>query len=236
MAVGPEYPEDLGSLPGGADDAPDGTLRGGYSVRSPGDALRLPDLASRSLRGSVVAASDEFFAEKENLIKPGAATFTPHTFGHKGQVYDGWETRRRRGAGGSLPGPGANDWVIVRLGAAGVVHAVVVDTAFFRGNFPQSCSVEACYVAGYPDAAALEGAAWREIVPRSPLKGDASHVFEVSRGRRYSHVRLRIFPDGGVARLRVHGRVVPDPALLSGMTFDVAALENGGDVLSCSDQ
>lgn len=202
----------------------------------PDDPLRLPDLASRSLRGSVIAASDEFFAEKENLIKPGAATHLPHTFGHKGQVYDGWETRRKRGADGALPQPGASDWVIVRLGAVGVVHAVVVDTAFFRGNFPQSASAEACYVPGYPPAAELDGASWHQIVPRGPLTGDARHVFEVSPRYRYSHVRLRIFPDGGVARLRVHGRVLPDPSLLEGLTFDLAALENGGDVLSCSDQ
>ncbi len=109
------------------------------------DALALPDLASRAMRGSVMAASDEFFAEKENLIKPGAAVFSPSTFGHKGQVYDGWETRRRRGAAdGGLPAADEHDWVIVRLGAPGVVHAVVVDTAYFTGNFPQACSVEAC--------------------------------------------------------------------------------------------
>lgn len=203
---------------------------------TPPDPLKLPDLASRSLRGSVIAASDEFFAEKENLIKPGAATYAPHTFGHKGQVYDGWETRRRRGPGGGLPGADEHDWVIVALGAPGVVHAVVVDTAYFTGNFPPACSVEACFVAGYPDLAALEAARWTEIVPRSPLQGDAPHVFEVEPRYRYSHVRLRIYPDGGVARLRVHGVVVPDPALLEGLTFDLAALENGGDVLACSDR
>jgi allantoicase len=202
----------------------------------PADPLRFPDVASRTLRGSVLAASDEFFAEKENLIKPGAATFSPETFGHKGQVYDGWETRRRRGEGGSLPADGEHDWVIVRLGAAAVVHAVVVDTAWFRGNFPQSCSVEACYAGGYPGLASLEGARWTQIVPRSPLKGDAPHVFQVTAGQRFSHVRLRAYPDGGVARLRVHGSVVPDPALLEGLTVDLAALENGGDVVACSDQ
>jgi allantoicase len=201
------------------------------------DPLRLPDVASRALRGSVLAASDEFFAEKENLIRPAAATHAPGTFGHKGQVYDGWETRRRRGAGGAVPPDGEHDWVIVRLGAAAVVHAVVVDTAHFRGNYPQSCSVEACHVAGYPPAAALEGAAWTQIVPRSPLEGDTAHVFEVaSPAARSSHLRLRIYPDGGVARLRVHGAVVPDPVLLDGLTFDLAALENGGDVVACSDQ
>jgi allantoicase len=205
------------------------------------DPLLLPDLASRALRGSVIAASDEFFAEKENLISPGAAAFTAHTFGHKGQVYDGWETRRRRGLdadSGLLPGVNEHDWVIVRLGAPGVLHAVVVDTAHFTGNFPSACSVEACWAGGYPDLAALESARWAEIVPRSPLQGDKTHAFEIpaSSRYRYSHVRLRIFPDGGVARLRVHGVVVPDPALLEGLTFDLAALENGGDVVACSDR
>jgi allantoicase len=199
-------------------------------------SLSFPDLASRSLRGSVTAASDEFFAEKENLIKPGAAVYSPSTFGHKGQVYDGWETRRRRGPAGSLPPADACDWVIVRLGAPGVVHAVVVDTAHFTGNFPQSCSVEACNASGYPGVDGLLAAQWTEIVPRSPLRGDTSHAFSVPAGQRYTHVRLRIYPDGGVARLRVHGEVVPDPALLDGLTFDLAALENGGDVRACSDR
>ena len=203
--------------------------------------LQLPDLASRALRGSVIAASDEFFAEKENLINPSAPTFSPHTFGHKGQLYDGWETRRRRGAcpdSGLLPDSEDHDWVIVRLGAPGVVHAVVVDTAHFTGNFPAACAVEACWADGYPDLAALESARWAQIVPRSALTGDAPHAFEIPAAsrRRYSHVRLRIFPDGGVARLRVHGVVVPDPALLEGLTFDLAALENGGDVVACSDR
>ena len=202
------------------------------------DPLALPDLASRALRGSVVAASDEFFAEKENLIRPAAATFSPHTFGHKGQLYDGWETRRRRGSARSRPADGEHDWVIVRLGAPGVVHAVVVDTAHFTGNFPQACSVQACWADGYPDLAALDSARWVEIVGRSPLTGDTPHVFEIPprARRRYSHVRLRIYPDGGVARLRVHGVVVPDPALLEGLTFDLAALENGADVVACSDR
>jgi allantoicase len=198
------------------------------------DPLALPDLASRALRGSVVAASDEFFAEKENLIKPGAPRHAPATFGHKGQVYDGWETRRRRGPDGTLPPDGEHDWVIVRLGAPCAVRAVVVDTAFFTGNYPRSCAVDGCSVSGYPSS--LGGADWTEIVPRAPLKGDSQHPFPVSARRRFTHVRLRIYPDGGVARLRVHGVVVPDPALLEGLTFDAAALENGGDVTACSDQ
>jgi len=196
--------------------------------------LSLPDLASRSLRGSVVAASDEFFADKENLITPSAPSFAPRTYGHKGQVYDGWETRRQRGPDGGLPADAQHDWVIVRLGAPGVVRAVVVDTAFFTGNYPASCSVEACCVTGYPaDFSAWE---WLPLVPRSPLQGDSKHVFAVSSPRRFTHARLRIYPDGGVARLRVHGVVVPSPSLLADLTFDLAAVENGGDVVACSDR
>jgi allantoicase len=199
-----------------------------------GGPLALPDLASRALRGSVVAASDEFFAEKENLITPSPPSFAPHTFGHKGQVYDGWETRRRRGPSGAVPGGSDHDWAVVRLGVPGVVRAVVVDTAFFTGNYPASCSVEGCRVAGYP--AALDDAPWMPLVERSPLTGDSRHEFEVSPGRLCTHVRLRIYPDGGVARLRVHGEVACDPELVAGLTFDLATLENGGDVVACSDR
>jgi allantoicase len=206
------------------------------------DEQLLPDLLR--LRGSVVAASDEFFAAKENLIKPDAPVFVPETYGAKGQVYDGWETRRRRGPGGTLPDRAARDWVIVRLGQPGVLRSIVVDTAFFTGNFPQACSADACSVSGYPSFAELatdpasggpEGI-WQEIVPRGLLTGDARHAFSVRSRRRFTHVRLNIFPDGGVARLHVHGEVVPDPAILKDLTFDLAALENGADVASRSDQ
>lgn len=186
----------------------------------------LPDLASRWLRGSVVAASDEFFAEKENLIKPADPVFAPATFGHKGQVYDGWETRRRRGSASD------RDWAIVRLGVPGIIRVVVVDTAFFTGNYPSRCSVEAARCDGFD----LGQARWEEIVPPSALLGDSRHDFEVTSARRYTHVRLNIYPDGGVARLRVHGVAVPDPSFLRDMTIDLASLENGADIEDCSDR
>jgi allantoicase len=187
-----------------------------------------PDLALRTLGGSVIAANDESFAEKENLLNPWAPKFRPETFGAKGQEYDGWETARRRGPG--------NDWAIVRLGLPGLIRGVVIDTAWFKGNFPPDASVEACAVDGYPSASELAEAPWTEIVPRSPLEGDAEHAFPVDVARRFTHVRLNIFPDGGVSRLRVHGEVVPDPRLLTGLTVDLAALENGARVAGCSDE
>ncbi|MQY03300.1 allantoicase [Actinomadura macrotermitis] len=195
------------------------------------DFAAFPDLAGRALGGSVLAASDESFEEKENLINPWAPAFHPETFGTKGQEYDGWETARRRpDASGEL----GHDWALVRLGLPGVIRGVVIDTAWFKGNYPPHASVEACHVDGHPSAAELETADWVEIVPKSPLKGDSAHAFPVDIARRFTHVRLNMFPDGGIARLRVHGEVVPDPRLLTGLTVDLAALENGARVLECS--
>jgi allantoicase len=190
------------------------------------DFTRLPDLAARSLGGGVVAANDELFAERENLIKPEAPAYSTYTFGHKGQVYDGWETRRRREPG--------HDWAIARLGAAGVVRGVVVDTAFFKGNYPPEVSVEGTGVEGYPSPAELQEAEWVTLVPRSAVKGDAQNLFPVQAPQRVTHARLSIYPDGGVARLRVHGEVVPDPRFLATGTIDLAALVNGGVVTGCS--
>ena len=185
----------------------------------------LPDLASRTFGGGIVHTNDEFFAAADNLLAPQAPTFSPRTFDHRGQVYDGWETRRRREPG--------SDHVIVRLGAPGMIRGIDIDTAFFTGNFPPFAAVDGCSIDGFPDATALAAADWEPIVPRSPLLGDSRHLFKVDAKRRFTHVKLTIFPDGGVARLRVHGEVVPDPALLPGV-FDVAAAEYGGRVVGCS--
>jgi allantoicase len=186
---------------------------------------RLTDLASRALAGSVVCANDELFASRENLITPGRAVFSTEDFGHKGKVYDGWETRRRRSPG--------HDFAVVRLGVPGVVRGVVVDTSWFRGNYPPDASVEATSVEGHPSPAELERAEWVTLVPRSAIAGDSDNHFAVDDERRYTHVRLSIYPDGGVARFRVHGEPVPDPRLLTG-TVDLAALEHGGQVVDCS--
>ena len=185
----------------------------------------LPDLASRIFGGGVIFANDEFFAAADHLVEPAAPVYAPKTFGHKGQVYDGWETRRRRQAG--------HDTAIVRLGAPGVVHGIDIDTAFFTGNYPPHASVEGTALEGYPDPIQLAEALWVPLVPRAPLIGDSQNLFTVDSNQRFTHVRLNIFPDGGVARLRVHGEVVPDPRLLPSV-FDVAATEHGGRIAGCS--
>jgi allantoicase len=206
-----------------------------HPAREPAGLSALTDLASRSLGGSVVFANDDLFADRRNLVTPGPPVWHPDAYGPSGKTYDGWETRRRRaeGAGGDGTGPEC-DVAIVRLGAAGVVRHVVVDTAFFRGNYPPYASVAGVAVDGYPSVEELLAAAWSPLVAKSPLRGDTANGFDVADPGRWTHVRLSIYPDGGVARLRVLGDVVPDPALLTG-TIDLAALENGGRVVGCSD-
>lgn len=189
------------------------------------------DLASERLGGSVIFANDEFFAEKENLLRPHPAVFREHEYTDRGKWMDGWETRRKR-----VPG---HDYCLVRLGVPGVIHGVVVDTAFFRGNFPESCSIEATFARpeASPEALLAPSTPWVEILARSKLAGDSKNLFAVTSPHRFSHLRFNIFPDGGVARLRVHGAVVPDlPRASAGsVEIDVAAAESGAKVLACSD-
>jgi allantoicase len=198
-------------------------------MSSAGDFTDLVDLASESLGGAVLLANDEFFASKDNLLKPHPAEWREHEYTDRGKWMDGWETRRRREPG--------HDWCIIRLGLPGIVRGLIVDTSYFRGNYPAECSLEACAIDALLDLEALANASWSEILARSALKGDAKNAFAISGSRRCTHVRLNIFPDGGVARLRVHGEVAPDwtRAIRFGGLVDLASVENGARSLLCSD-
>jgi allantoicase len=198
------------------------------------DVFDLPDLARRDLGGAVVWANDEAFAARQNLITPGPSVFDPAEFGANGKVYDGWETRRRRD-GDRRPGPDACDVAIVRLATPTVVRGIVVDTAWFRGNYPTTAAVDGLRLPDGADPVTAE--AWFPLVERSPLAGDTANPFAAAVAGPVTHVRLRIFPDGGVARLRVHGEAAPEPAVVAALgTVDLAALELGGRVTDCSDR
>jgi allantoicase len=188
----------------------------------------LVDLAAERLGGGVILANDEFFAAKENLVRASAPVWKEGEYTERGKWMDGWETRRRR-----TPG---HDWCIVRLGIPGVIKGVVVDTSFFKGNFPESCSIEACAFDGVPSNDELMNAPWKEILGNSRLLGDTHNPFAIVSNERVTHLRFNIFPDGGVARLRVHGEVTPDwDALQRRGQIDLAAVENGGRVIAASD-
>ena len=195
--------------------------------------MELPDLAAERTGGAVLWANDDFFAEKENLLKAAAAVFVEGKYTDRGKWMDGWESRRRR-----VPG---HDRCIVRLGLPGVIRGVVVDTAFFRGNFPQACSIEGASFTGQPTEAQLlaDDVEWSGLLPKVELRGDTKNVFPIASATeaRITHLRFNIFPDGGVARLRVHGEPIPEPRFMGkvGATVDLAALEHGAQVVLCND-
>jgi allantoicase len=194
------------------------------------DFTDLPDLAAERFGGGVLAANDEFFAPKEGLIKPGPAVWREGEYTERGKWMDGWETRRRRSSG--------HDWAIVRLGLPGLIWGVVIDTSWFTGNYPERASLDAVALEGTPSAAELSGpdVAWTPLLGEVALRGNAPNEFAVDGGGRVTHLRLNIFPDGGVARLRVHGDVMPDERLFgASREVDLAAMSNGGFVVACSD-
>lgn len=186
------------------------------------------DLAAEKFGGKVLSASDDFFAEKENLIKPGRGVFIIDKYTDKGKWMDGWETRRKRGPG--------YDWCILKLGAPGIIHGVDIDTNHFLGNHPPYASIEALYMEGDPPAEKLEKANWTEILPKSALKQGSQNIYAVTNPQPWTHLRLNIYPDGGVARLKVFGYVHRDwKNLPKNEDIDLAAAENGGLVVACND-
>jgi allantoicase len=182
------------------------------------------DLASRAIGGSVVAASDESFGVKERLIDPSEPAFVPGTYDLRGEVVDGWETRRHADG----------DWAIVRLGIGGRLRAIDVDTRFFAGNHPTGCRIDACVLDAVADPTA-GSVKWVPLVDNAALKPDSHNLFAVEDARRYTHMRLRLQSDGGVARLRAYGDVIPDPTLWAGVTVEVSGVEQGGRVEWSSD-
>lgn len=192
------------------------------------DFADYPDLAASRVGARAIMANDEFFASRHNLLRPGRGVFIPDKFTDRGKWMDGWETRRRRDSG--------HDWCIVELGLRGVVRGIDVDTNYFVGNHPERASIDVCDFRGTASKAKLLEAPWVELIPPFPLASGSSNLMAAPLRPPVTHVRLNIFPDGGVARFRVHGEVSVDWDALDGKTVDLAALENGGRVLVASDE
>ncbi len=188
----------------------------------------LTDLAAARLGGKVLSANDEFFAEKENLILPGRGIFIPDKYTDRGKWMDGWETRRRR-----TPG---HDWCIIQLAAPGKISGFDIDTNHFLGNHPPFASVDASegVTSSYPlTSEDWQNLTWTEILPKSPLQPGSQNIFQISSEKTWTHLRLNIHPDGGVARFRAYGRVVRQ--FEKGEEIDLAAAINGGRAILCND-
>ena len=188
-------------------------------------AGKYTDLASPRLGAEVTFATDDFFADKSRLIDPAPPVFIAGKYDDNGKWMDGWESRRRRNGG--------YDYCIIRLALPGILHGVDIDTSHFTGNFPPAASIDACLVDGEPDAKTV----WTEILPSVSLQGNSPHLHAVESKSAWSHLRLNIYPDGGVARLRVYGEVQCNwQQRDSTEMIDLAALLNGGRGVAASDQ
>jgi len=187
---------------------------------------RYINLAHPRLGAKAIYATDDFFAPCERMLKSEPAIFIPGKFDEHGKWMDGWESRRKRVEG--------YDYCVVRLGKPGVVRGADIDTSHFKGNHPPAASIDACYCAnGDPD----DNSEWVEILPSVSLQQDSQHLHDINHSGVFSHVRLNIYPDGGVARFRVYGEPQCDwESRSANELFDLAALENGGRAVACSDQ
>jgi allantoicase len=184
------------------------------------------DLAQPRLGAEVVYATDDFFADKARLIDPAAPVFIPGKYDDNGKWMDGWESRRKR-----VPG---HDWCVVRLGAQGIVAGFEIDTSHFTGNYPPGAEIEVCRST---ETLPGDDAGWTTVTPRLALHGNDRAYVPVDHADPVTHVRLHIFPDGGVARLRVWGRVDKDWSVVEGETrLDLLAMENGGRGIIANDE
>lgn len=201
------------------------------------DFRDLPDLACEAVGGVAIACSDEFYGEKGNLVRAVSPGSRDDAGSKRVRDVDGWMTRRYRSSDGVAPGPGSDvhDWCVVRLGVPGAIAGIVIDTALIRDNHPESAAVHGATIQSPLDLTDLDAATWVPLVPRSPIAGHTANLFPVASDQRFTHVRLALYPDGGVARLRIHGRPVPNRDRLGAGIVDLAALENGAFIEACSE-
>ena len=197
-------------------------------IKESPEFTKLTDLAAERLGGKVVYATDDFFAEKENLIKPGRGIFIADKYTDRGKWMDGWESRRKR-----FPG---HDWCVVQLATTGKISGFDIDTNFFLGNHPPFASIEAALIEDASSIEDWEKILWEEVLPKSPLDAGSQNFYQCNSDKIYSHVRLHIYPDGGVARLKVYGEVYKDwNAVDEDEEIDLAAAINGGKAIACND-
>ena len=188
---------------------------------------KLTDLAAERLGGKTLLCSDDFFAGKENLLKPGRGIFIPDKYTDCGKWMDGWESRRKR-----TPG---HDWCIIQLATPGKIHGVDIDTNHFLGNHPPHASIDACN-SKKTKKINWENLNWKEVLPKSSLQPGSQNFFDITDRDSYTHLRLNIYPDGGVARLKVYGEVAKDWSLVDeNESVDLAAAVNGAKAVLCND-
>lgn len=184
------------------------------------------NLASAKLGAKAIDCSDDFFAPMQRMLQDSDPIFIDDKYDENGKWMDGWESRRKR-----VPG---HDWCIVQLARPGVIHGIEIETTHFTGNYAPAASIEACFCeSGQP----LADQKWHPLLAKTELKGDEHHSFSLDPTAIVTHIKLHIYPDGGIARLRLYGKPRVDwQSIESDQLVDLAASLNGGVALECNDQ
>ncbi|MEM9225410.1 MAG: allantoicase [Pseudomonadota bacterium] len=191
----------------------------------PDFASRYVNMASRRLGTTVEFATDDFFADKSGLIRDSEPVWIEDKYEDSGKWMDGWESRRRRGPG--------HDYCLIKLGAPTWIKGICIDTSHFTGNYPAAASLEAAVGLDTPD----DKTYWRRIVGQTELKGDHKHYIEVGDEEACLWLRLNIYPDGGIARLRVYGHPDVDwpTHIANEQLMEVSGLLNAARIIGYSD-
>ena len=183
------------------------------------------DLAQPILGSKIVYKTDEFFAKANRIINPNKPVFIENKFDKHGKWMDGWETRRRRNKG--------YDHLIIRLGKEGRISRVNIDTTYFNGNQPSSASLQACCCKkNIPD----KKIKWITILNKKKIKPNSHNIFGIKNRSVFTHVRLNIFPDGGVARLRVFGKISVEKLPFGKKIINLSSLLNGASIIACNNE
>ena len=188
------------------------------------------NVTSLDLGTKILYKSDEFFANAERMLEETEAVFKDE-YDDNGHWMDGWETRRRRDS--------QNDFCIIKLGSISKINSFVVDTAHFKGNYPLAVSIKACFKKDISDEDMVknhESFEWKELLIQSDLKGDTKHDFESSCQDEITHIRVDIFPDGGIARFKALGTICFDEKLYEEENINVISILNGARAVSTNNE
>ena len=181
----------------------------------------LVNLASPKMGTKILAFSDDFFGEVTRMLNDKDPIFIEDKYDNHGKWMDGWESKRRR--------DGGNDWAILKLGSSGIISKIEIDTSYFTGNFPPFFSLEGIYSETEPN----KDSNWKSLIAKTNLVGDCKNNFELNLKEKFNFVRLQIFPDGGVARIRLFGEVKYNwDRFNNEEIIELSSLKLGGSILA----
>ena len=182
------------------------------------------NLAEPKFGSKIIYKTDQFFGAASRILNSQKAIFKEGVYDHHGKWMDGWETRRKRKAG--------HDYLIIKLGRPGKIFNVDIDTSFFSGNQPSEASLQACYSKIKPS----KNTNWITILNKKKLGPDKNHNFKIKNHSTFNFIKLNIFPDGGIARLKLNGKVDLEKINLKGKNVNLSLISNGSTIIGCNNE